>query len=325
MNDSNLLNGLAQSQPPLPTTKKPRLPRYKRVDKPPKMVLTQRDKEIIGQVYLFRLMTREQIEKLLFPPDKGQDHPTKTSSVRKRLKLLYQHEYLERVPAPIGPGVWAWRPVYRLAEKGAEVVAAELGLAAKKLKYWGKGSDKDHRSDEVSLMFFEHARAINDVRIAVTLAAKKNGFEVEKWVDDNQLKSQEMKDYVTVKGRKQSQRVPVIPDAYFILNMGKKRAHFFLELDRATMSSKRWKTRVLGYRAYTASGKYQERYHTTSLRILTVTTTEERLSNLKKTTEQAGGNKVFWFTTIDQVTVGNIFFSPIWSVANDSLLLPLIS
>jgi hypothetical protein len=289
------------------------------------MVLTKRDKEVIRQVYLYRLMTREQIEQLLFPPDKGQDHPTKTSSVRKRLKLLYQHGYLERVPAPIGPGVWAWRPVYRLAEKGAEVVAGELGIAPKKLKYWGRGSDKDHRSDEVSQLFFEHTLQINDVRIAVTLAAKAKGFQVEKWLDDNQLKSQEMRDYVTVRGKRQSQRVAIIPDAYFVLNLGERRAHFFLELDRATMSSKRWKTRVLGYKAYTESGKYQERYHTTSLRILTVTTTEERLANLRKTTEQAGGSKVFWFTTIEQATADKIFFSPIWSIANETLARSLLS
>ncbi len=289
------------------------------------MVLTDRDKKILRQVYLYRLMTREQIEQLLFPPDKGQDHPTKTSIVRRRLKLLYQHEYLERIPAPIGPGLWAWRPVYRLAGKGAEIVAGELGVSPKKLAYWGKGSDKDHRSDEVSLLFFEHALAINDVRIAVTLAAQAKGFRVEQWFDDNLLKSQEMKDYVTVKGKKQSERVAIIPDAYFVLNLGERRAHFFLELDRATMSSKRWKTRVLGYKAYTESGKYQERYHTTSLRILTVTTTAERLVNLKKTTEQAGGSKVFWFTTIDQATVDKIFFSPIWLVANETLPRSLLS
>src|SRR6266849_2741166 len=114
---------LATQQPP--SMNELRLPRYQRVSQPPRMVLTARDQEILRQVYLFRLMTREQIERLLFPPDHGQDHFTKTSKARKRLKLLYQHGYLERISTPVGQGTWAWRPVYRVGRKGAEFIAAE--------------------------------------------------------------------------------------------------------------------------------------------------------------------------------------------------------
>lgn len=289
------------------------------------MILTERDREIIRQVYLYRLMTREQIERLLFPPDQGQDHPTKTSIARRRLKLLYQNGYLERILTPIRPALWATRPVYRLAEQGAETVAAELGIAPKKLAYWGKGFDKDHRAADVSLLFFEHALAINDVRIAVTLAARSKGYRIEKWLDDNQLKSDVMKDYVTVKGQRRTERVAIIPDAYFLVDLGERRAHFFLELDRATMSSTRWKTRVLGYKTYTESGKYEQRYHTRSLRILTVTTTQARLENLKKTTEAASNQKLFWFTTLDQITPETVFIAPIWLRVGEDTPIPLLT
>ncbi len=296
--------------------KKPRLPRYSRVDNPPRLVLTNRDREILRQVYLFRLMTREQIERLLFPPHNGQDHPTLTSRCRKRLKLLYHHSLLERIPVPSGAGLWAWRPVYRLAANGAKLIASELGTSISKLAYWGKNSDTDHRSTGVSLLFIEHALKINDVRIAIVQEAIAQAYRLEKWIDDTKLKSQEMKDYVTTTSpRGQSERVAVIPDAYFVLNLGNRRAHFFLELDRATMSNKRWKTRILAYRAYVESGKYQKRYQTRSLRVLTVTTTHERLANIKKTTEDAGGDNLFWFTTFDQAVDYKILSSPIWYVA----------
>lgn len=309
-----------------PTMKKQRLPRYQRVANPPRMVLTNRDKEIIRQVYLYRLMTREQIEQLLFSPEKGQDHPTKTTKARQRLRLLYQHGYLERIPAPIGPGLWAWRPVYRLAEKGAALIAGELGTSSTKLPYWGKGFDKDHRPTEVSLLFLEHTLKINDIRITITQAAQVQGYRLEKWLDDTILKSQEMKDYVSVTTRQgRSLKVAVVPDAYFVLNLGDRRAHFFLELDRATMSSKRWRTRVLAYKTYAESGKYQQRYQTTSLRILTVTTTPTRLANLKKTTEQAGGGRLFWFTTFNQATQEKILSASIWQIAGQSGASPLIS
>jgi hypothetical protein len=312
------MQDLIMATNPQPTTKKSRLPRFRRVKRPPQMVLTMRDREILCQVYAYRLMTREQIERLLFAPENGQDHFTKTSKVRRRLKLLYQHGYLERIPAPVGRGAWAWRPVYRLDRKGAELVASGLGLTARELPYWGKGDDKDHRATGVSQLFLNHTLAINDVRIAITQAAQARGYKVEKWLGDTQLKSEEMKDHVTVTSEQgRSSKLAVIPDAYFILHLGDRRAHLFLEVDRATMTNKRWKMRILAYQEYIRSGKYQARYQTRSLRILTVTTTEERLMNLKKTTERAGGKDLFWFTSIDRITTASVLFSPIWLLAND--------
>lgn len=111
--------------------------------------------------------------------------------------------------------------------------------------------------------------------------------------------------------------VAVIPDSYFVLNLGDRRAHFLLEVDHATITNSRWATRIRAYLAYIQSGKYTERYQTRSLRILTVTTTEQRLMNLKETTEKVGGGNLFWFTTLDQVTASSVLLGPIWRLAND--------
>ena len=282
------------------------------------MVLTERDKQILHTVQQYRMLTRKQIERLLFAPENGQDHFTKTSKARQRLKLLFQHKYLERIALPVGTGTWAWQPVYRLARKGAELLAADSGMNVKDLVYWGKGDDKDRRATQVTPLFLAHALQINDVRIAVALAAQKYGYRVEAWVDDGQLKGQERKDFVAVNEGGRDRMMAVIPDAYFVLHLGDRRAHFFLELDRATMSNSRWSTRVQGYLAYVHSGKYTERYNTRSLRILTVTTTAQRLENLKETTHKAGGGELFWFTTFDEVSASSVFFEPIWRLANDA-------
>src|SRR5437870_75067 len=114
MSERKLMSSLVTTPDQPLTTSKRRLPRYRRASAPPRMVLTERDREILRQVYLFRMMTREQVERLLFPPEHGQDHFTKTSKARKRLKLLYHHGFLERIPVPVGQGAWAWLPVYRL-------------------------------------------------------------------------------------------------------------------------------------------------------------------------------------------------------------------
>ncbi len=262
-------------------------------------------------------MTREQIERLLFPPDGDQDHPTKTSICRRRLRLLYHNGYLERFPAPVRAGAWAWRPVYRLTAKGARFVSDSESVLDP--AYWGAEFDRDQRRTKVSLLFLEHTLRTNDVRIALTLAAQSEGYRVERWLDDAHLKAEHMRAYVvlnTAQGR--SQRVAVLPDAYIVLRIGDKRAHFFLELDQATMSNPRWRTRVLAYLVYTTSGRYEERYHTRSLRVLTVTTTAKRLANLRATTEKAGGGRIFWFTTLAEAIHKGILSGEIWRVAGDN-------
>jgi len=57
-------------------------------------------------------------------------------------------------------------------------------------------------------------------------------------------------------------------------------------VDRATESNRRWKDKVRGYVEYVLSGKYYEKFKSEALRIITVTTTQERLNNLLKTTQQ---------------------------------------
>jgi Replication-relaxation len=282
------------------------------------MKLMPRDIEILTTISKFRLATREQIERLHFPPVNGHDHLTRTSSVRHRLKLLFHHRYVERLPVPVNRASWAWRPVYRLAKKGAEVIACEQGVSLSQLSYWGKGFDAQSRRGRASHLFVDHLLKINDVRTAVMLAAEEQGYQIEQWIDDATLKSEVRKEYVTL--RRQSglgTKVAVIPDGYFVINLGTRRAHFFLELDQATMGSQRWKTKVLAYKKYLESGKYQERYKTKSLRILTVTTTEKRLKNLRQITEKAGGGRIFWFTTQDKVEPNQIFSGSIWSVGGE--------
>jgi len=129
------------------------------------MVLTRRDREIIKAVHSFRLLTRSQIEVLLFPPDKGQDHPTKTSRCRLRLKLLYHHGFLERPLVGVQPGPARGDFVYCLDRKGAELIASEGEIEVD----W---RPKDKRP---SPFFLEHTLRINDFRIAVTLAARQGG------------------------------------------------------------------------------------------------------------------------------------------------------
>jgi len=50
--------------------------------------------------------------------------------------------------------------------------------------------------------------------------------------------------------------------------------------------------------------------------VLTVTTGEKRLDNLRRLTEEAEGKVKFWFTTFDQLTPETVLTAPIWQVAS---------
>lgn len=293
------------SAPSSPAEIKSRLSRYQRAQAPPAMVLTKRDKEIVKAVYTYRLLTRTQVETLLFPPDGGQDHATKTSVCQKRLKLLYQHEFLDRIHLPVVPNQGSRPIVYCLAERGAQLVANDLGVDRAAVNWRAK-------DNEVVFFFLEHTLRINDVRIALSLAAQRHNWTMARWLTERELKSLQER----VRDPEQPERsLPIAPDAYFTLEQDDKRASFFLEVDQATEANKRFKAKVRAYLAYVASGRYQERYQTRSLRVLTVTTGEKRLANLVATTKEARGGDLFWFTTFNVATPEQILVEPIWRVA----------
>ncbi len=98
--------------------KKTRLPRHRRVADPPPMKLTARDKEVVRAVYEYRFLRQDQIQALFFPS---------RWAAQYRLVRLYQHGYLDRVFTAVQFG--RGKLVYCLAERGANLVASELGGA----------------------------------------------------------------------------------------------------------------------------------------------------------------------------------------------------
>lgn len=282
---------------------KPRLPRFKRAKDPPPMVLTRRDREIVKAVHSFRLLTRSQVETLLFQPDKGQDHPTKTSRCRLRLKLLYHHGFLERPPAGVQPGPGHGDFVYCLDRKGAELIARE------------EGGEVDWRPKDKKLspFFLQHTLRVNDFRIAVTLAARQRGWTLLEWVDEKRLKGMEER---VPDPSQPGKTLPFVPDGFFAVEVGEKRVCFFLEVDRGTMPTNRFQTKVRAYLSFRQSGAAMERFKTRNFRVLTVTSGKKRLASLRKATEKGGGDRYFWFTTFSQITPEAVLTSSIWQVVS---------
>jgi hypothetical protein len=281
--------------------------------------LTERDAEIVMAVYRYRALTSPLVQKLFFETNgsTGEHNSAGKLNTRCQLRLqrLFEYGYLARdeQPQKLSDGR---RPyMYRLTARGAALVQELLD-----------DEELDWRPGEqpVSPFFLEHLLATNTVRVAITVAARHHGFTVEEWLDDRTLKRRQMTDTVTLRGPNgATQRAAVVPDGFFVLKTPSALYHHFLEVDLRTVTGlssqwqrRDWARKVAAYLEYYRSGRYTERYKTQGLRVLTVTTGEKRLDNLRSVTEKTGGRGRFWFSTFERIERNDVLVDPIWTVAS---------
>jgi len=290
-----------------------RLPRYRRASTPPAMQLTARDVRVLSAVCDMRFLTREQVQQLLFSPSTA-------SYCKRRLALLYHNGYLERIYVPSMNAFGSTKAIYTLAPKGASLVARDRKLEVREL-HW-----RPHHNDR-ELYFMRHSLAINDFRIALTLAAQERGLALS-WSDERMLRRREMKDYVE-DPKHQGRRLAVVPDGYFTLEGHDHSSAFALEIDRATVEEKPFKEKVRAYGEWKLTGAYERRYGTKSLRILwvvaDVSRDSTRLERIKCWTEAEGGRSLFWFAMLDDLTPAGILQEPLWQVAGRDGRYPLLT
>lgn len=296
-----------------------RLPRLSRANAAnlPSYRITARDRAILVAVQQCRVLTTTHIEALFFSTSPGTR--TNASNCQYRLQQLYHRGYLNRDEQPQKLSEGRKPYLYSLDRAGVrlldEIAASDVGQRT-----------RSARAYTLSPLFLEHLLATNDVRVAITIASRHAGVTLSNWIDEVDLRKQHTTDRVTITGPGYSRRQSaVVPDGYFALGVGERTLHHFLEIDRGTVTGERsvwgkkdWARKIAAYLAYYHAGLFRRRYHTKSMRILTVTTSEKRLENLLAITEKTGGKARFWFTTFDHLNPGTVLRSPIWHVASQS-------
>jgi hypothetical protein len=308
-----------------------RLPITRRVRPAKNTPLTDRAKDIIRAVGTYRRLTSWQIERLFFPPGPNGEL---NSQCKMWLRRLFHDEYLYRSYQKSYPDEGRLPLVYCLDTKGVALLSEDDEF---ELTY--KPSRADVRSEPLA-----HDLATNDVRIAIDQSIERHGWELVQWIPEWVLKDPKHARFdrvpVNVAAEGDPERIltlRVIPDGYFVIRAPGEQGelvkfHHFLETDMGTESNVgKWYRKVKAHRAYTTPGPvvqttpegkhgrspspYERRYGTTSLKILTVTTSEVRLAHMKAATEAAGGKGRFWFTTHAQVQQADPLTDPIWQLA----------
>jgi hypothetical protein len=201
--------------------------------------------------------------------------------------------------------------VYVLDRLGADLVASVLGCDRADLGW-------KPTSNMLGTEFVSHTLVVNDFRVAMDLVVRTPGLELTDWVGEAQFRTTALRNRVPfrVRGARITRNYP---DGYFALSVSGRDqlAHFFLEIDRGTMSNKRWQDKVRAYIEFRVRGLSQKHFGTRNFRLLTVTTTERRLGNLKRATEKVDSDHHFWFAVQNSIDIWNpqTLLAPIWYVA----------
>jgi DNA-binding MarR family transcriptional regulator len=282
--------------------KRKRQRRDQRAKHPTPMREGVNDRRIVGLLYDYRVLSQQQIEQLM---------GLARSTVQRLLKRLYDHGYLEREFPPVSH-IGSSPTLYVLDKKGLDL-----------LRRMGFEDVPDVPSKGLSGTFLEHTMAINIFRIAITQACLAQGWEIAGWLTENELKADY--DRVRVAGKKRS--VALVPDGYFTVRVpGKGLTHFFLELDRGTMTVARFREKIKAYVVYYKSGGYAKRYGAQGFRVLTVVDGigVGRVDSLVEGSGEVRGiGRRFWFGHLENMRPERVLDDEVWQIAGANGKVPL--
>ena len=183
----------------------------------------------------------------------------------------------------------------------------------------GLGSEKNR---QLRTHYLEHALMISRFQTALRCACGASGTIVlERWCPDGFIR-----DAVWIEHRDRRERIPIAPDAFFILNVlggsNPGRIHVLLEADRATMDIPRFVTKLRGYWHLWRSGRQESLLGVKNCLVVTVTTSPERARNLMTACKSVSdrGLRMFLFAPESSYLPTNSrqILDPIWRTPSDT-------
>jgi hypothetical protein len=289
-----------------------RRPRFDRAPMRP-MILTPRDLAILRAVHCHRLLRSTHLVAL--------SGGSRQATLR-RLQLLFHHGYLDRPPMQLD---WYARGseslVYALGNRGAELLETE-GVVRRGGVRW------DTKNRNVSRVFLHHTLAVAEVMVAFEVACRSR--EDVQFIPPEEVLAGApaptrrlrlpFRWQVEVRQEGKPYRLGVEPDRVFGLEFygipeNRRRAYFFLEADRGTMPVARkglgqtsFLRKLLAYQETWRQGIHRKHLAIPNFRVLTVTTSRERVSHLVEACRglSGGGSRLFLFTDQGRLGRGDI-------------------
>jgi DNA-binding HxlR family transcriptional regulator len=262
-----------------------RRPRYRRVapSERPSFRLQERDREIVSLVHNYRLIPSRHIQRLIDGSDQ---------KILRRLQALFHARYVDRISQGNNSEV-----LYALDDKGADLLAG-IGQIERRRIDWGQ------KNRELTERFLEHTMMLTDFRAVLTLALRAiPDINISLWLPDGALREEVIVDY---------RKAPVVPDGYFVVERQGKKAHCFIEADQSTMSGRRFARKLKAYLGWWREGKSRDKLGAEFFRVLTLTKSPERATNLCKIAEEVckrgedpNATCLFWFACEEDYRLAN--------------------
>ncbi len=279
--------------------------RFERSAVPAPMKLTDRDLQLLAYVARHRFLSSAQLAAL----DGGS-----WQNLLRLLRALFDHGFLDRPKAQLAamPIEGPQAMIYALAPKGARALR-EYGH---RLNGGGDWTEKNRRAGAV---FIEHTLAVADFMTALELSCRVH-TDVE-LVRDHEIiaeapemtrRAREPLRWVVRPERGRNEVWSVVPDGLFALSfLDETAAYFLLEIDRGTIPIVR---NSLDHRSIAAklatyyegwrANRHVEQFGVKQMRVLIVTESAERVSNMLSAIDKiTGGKGSNFFLLIDKPTL----------------------
>jgi hypothetical protein len=239
------------------------------------LVLQNRDRHLLTELAVMRIVDRQTAEVIA-----GFSSIPRANS---RLLALTRAGLLRRFFT--GSIAHGRKAVYTLTSKGARLVDSPSA-----------GIERSSGRLVVGDRFVEHQSVVNCVYVAVKYRPSPYpDLRLRRWLTFH---------------RELTEAIKLKPDGYCECQRGDVVRGMFLEVDLGTEALSEWQRKTSRYLRLALSGDFERRFRQPQFRVLVVVNSEKRLANIR-TTVAKSTDKIFWFTTADNIQRDG-FWSPIW-------------
>jgi len=279
--------------------------------------ITERDIKIFETVVSEQFLSREQLQRLF---------NVSKSTMTIRLRKLWNQGYLGRAFAPVSFG--SSPAIYYPTTKCINAIIERTGKSREDINWTiGRGRVSPEKK--------QHELDVNEFKVSLMVALRKRygekalaSYWQEKEIEEELAavelifceKGKDYWDYVRDPKPEPNEprgNIPIRPDRFMGLRINGEPQYYFVEIDRGTMTLKRIRRKLRGYRAYYFSGGFVKKYGQEGdiiadyhFRVLVTTITEERRNNLVEQAIAIKSLEMVWFAVFDEFVsdpLGNVW------------------
>lgn len=244
-------------------------------NKPHGIVIQERDRHLLRELAIMRIIDREQAKLVAGFGS--------TTQANVRLLELTKARLLRRYN--IGTNAGGKKALYALSPTGAKLVQVPM-----------RGPRRKQDEVLVADFFVTHQLAINDVYC--TLKYRPIPTPDAKFI-------RWLSFFKPIDGAS-----TLIPDGYVEVSGAIKTFAAFLEVDLGHEGQKVWKAKIQAYLRYAVSGEFQNQFHEPRFRVLVITNLDPRTESIRRLVSSFT-DKVFWVSSFNTINRDG-FWSPIW-------------